>query len=75
MLYECYTLLYNAMVDSSFSYGSAVWGIRSFSVMNTVQNRACRYFLGVGKYTPNSAVQGEIALQGLCKGQEDLPEN
>ena len=60
MPYECYTKLYDALVDSVIQYGSAVWGYRSFSTINTVQNRACRYFLGVGRYAPNVAVQGDM---------------
>ena len=32
----------------------------SFSCINAVQFRACRYFLGVGKYTPTAAVSGDM---------------
>ena len=33
------------------SYGAAIWGSKSFSCINAVQNRAMIFFLGVGKYT------------------------
>ena len=72
MPYNCFSKLYDALVQSIFSYGAAIWGDREFSSVNAVQNRACRFFLGVGKYTPNSAVQGDmgwalsIHKQWLC---------
>ena len=34
-------------------------GFKAFSSMNSVYNRASRYFLGVGKYVSNMAVQGD----------------
>ena len=35
-------------------------GNKSFSCINAVHNRAMRFYLGVGKYTPNAAVSGEM---------------
>ncbi len=37
-----------------------LWGTQSYKCINTVQNRAARYFLNVGRYTPNAAVNGDI---------------
>ncbi|MEW8547938.1 MAG: reverse transcriptase family protein, partial [Candidatus Thiodiazotropha sp.] len=54
-----FTKLYDAMVWSVISYGAAIWGNRQFSCINTVQLRAARYYMGVGRYTPNAAVQGD----------------
>ena len=56
MPYKVFTKLYNALVQSIIDYGVAIWGYKEFSSINAVQNRACRYFLGVGKYTPTAAV-------------------
>jgi len=36
-------------------------GVNSYSCINVVQNHSMRFFLGVGKYTPNDAVAGEMA--------------
>ncbi|CAG2241599.1 unnamed protein product [Mytilus edulis] len=47
------------MVWSTISYGAAVWGDKSFSCINAVQNKAIRFFMGVGRYTPNVAVNGD----------------
>ena len=60
MPFECFSKLYDALVLSIINYGSAVWGTREYSVINAVHNRACRFFLGVGKYTPSAAVQGDM---------------
>lgn len=58
--HNCFKKLYETLVDSVISYGSPIWGYKTFSTINAVQNRACRFFLGVGKYTPNSAVQRDM---------------
>ena len=60
MPYEVFTGLYDNMVWSTISYGAAIWGTKEFSAINAVQNRAIRFFLGVGRYTPNVAVGGEM---------------
>jgi len=59
--YNVFTKLYDAVVWSVVSYGAAIWCFRSFSCLNAVNNRAMRYYLGVGKYTPNTALAGEMA--------------
>ncbi|XP_053380394.1 uncharacterized protein LOC128548887 [Mercenaria mercenaria] len=58
--YDVYTKLYNSLVWPVIDYGSAIWGLKSFSCINAIHNRAMRFFLGVGKYTPNAAVVGEM---------------
>ena len=60
MPFDVYKKLYYTTVWSVISYGAAVWGVKEYSVINTVQNKACRFFLGVGKYTPNAAVNGDM---------------
>ena len=42
------------------SYGASIWGTQEYSCINSVQHRACRFFLGVGKFTPNAAVEGDM---------------
>ena len=60
MPYEVFTGLYDNMVWSTISYGAAIWGTKEFSAINAVQNRAIRFFLGVGRFIPNVAVGGEM---------------
>lgn len=61
--YKCYTKLYESMVMSIIRYGAAVWGHREYSEINAVHNRMCRYFLGVNKYSPNVAIQGDMGTR------------
>ena len=51
------------MIWTVTAYGAAVCGDRLFSCINAVQNRAMRFFLGTGKYTPTAAVSGDMGLQ------------
>ena len=37
-----------------------IWGTECFSCIQAVHNRAARYFLNVGKYTPVAAVNGVV---------------
>ena len=58
--YSTFTKLFDSLVWPVISYGAAIWGTRDFSCINAVQNRAIRSFMGVGKYTPNDAIQGDM---------------
>ena len=60
MPYDVFTKLYDSVVWPIFSYGAAIWGSKSFSYINAVQNRAMRFFLGTGKYTPMASIFGEM---------------
>ena len=58
--YGTFTKLYESTVTSVINYGASIWGTREYSCINIVQHRACRFFLGVGKFTPNAAVEGDL---------------
>lgn len=58
--FNCFTKLYDSLVLPIIMYGAAVWGTREYSCINAIHNRACRFFLGVPKHTPNLAVQGDM---------------
>ena len=60
MPYEVFTKLFNSVVQPVIDYGASIWGTRDFACINSVQHKACRFFLGVGKYTPNIASEGEL---------------
>ena len=60
MPFSVYTKLYDTLVMSVINYGSMIWGVREYSCINSIHNRACRFFLGVGRYTPNAAIQGDM---------------
>ncbi len=60
MLYDVFKQLYNALVQPVIDCGAGIWGIGNFSCIESVQYKACRFFLVVGKYTPNKAIEGEM---------------
>ena len=59
MPFECFTQCYGATVQSIIDFSAAIWGTKSMSCINAVQNRACRYF-SYFRYAPNAAINGEM---------------
>ena len=59
--YVTFSKLYDTLVWPIMDYSSAIWGTRDYNVVNKIHNQACRFFLGVGKYTPTCAVNCEMA--------------
>ncbi len=72
MHFSTFSKLYDTMVWPCISYGASVWGSRDVSAVNAVHHRAIRFFLGVGKYAPNVAINGDtgwippIVRQWVC---------
>ena len=59
---KCFKKLYFSMVLPVIHYGSSIWGQKRFSSIDAVHNKACRFIMGVGRYAPNAAVQGDTGL-------------
>ena len=57
--FSTFTKLYDSMVWSIIDFGASVWGFMSFSCITAIQNRALRFYMGVGRYTPNAGVAGD----------------
>lgn len=55
-VYDCFTELFDACVMPVSLYGAGIWGHK----ISTIQNRACRYFLGVPTQSPNVGTRGEM---------------
>ena len=49
MPHGVFSTLFDSSVWSVISNGSAIWGYKSFACINSIQNRAMRFSLGVGK--------------------------
>ena len=66
MTFECFTKCYDATVYATcaIDYSAPLWGTQSISCINALQNRACRYFLGLGRYAPKAAVNGDMGWVG-----------
>ncbi len=58
--HDVFKKLFDSMVWPVIAYGAAIWGTRSYACINAIQNRAMRYFLGVGRYAPTAAVSGDM---------------
>ena len=57
---DAYTNLYTSLVEPILYYCSGIWGLTGSIKVNTVQNKACRYFLGVGKNAANLTTRGDM---------------
>ena len=60
MSYDVYTKLYTSLVEPILYYCSGKWGLTEYAKVNTVQNKACRNFLGIGKNAANLATRGDM---------------
>ena len=58
--YQTFTKLYHTCEAPILDYGSGVGGYNRFSKIETIQNRALRYFLAVHRFAPNHAIQGDM---------------
>ena len=58
--YEIFTKLYQSLVEPVMLYGAALWGSKGYNKLNVIQNRACKYFLGVPRSTSNVACMGDM---------------
>ena len=69
MPYQCYTKCFDALVCPIINYGASIWGTRSFSCIEAVLNRACRFFMGLGRYAPNCGIQGDMGWTPVLQDQ------
>ena len=60
MFYGKFSQLYNSLKVPIVTCSTCIWGHSSYVVVNTVQNNASKYFLGVGKYPSNNAAVGDM---------------
>ena len=58
--FSVFTKLYDNTVFPVISYAASVWSVKTISCIKTIQNRACRFFLDVNRYAPNTAVAGDM---------------
>ena len=58
--YFTFTKLFDTLVWSVIEYGASLWGTKDYSCVNSVKNRAMRFFMGVGRYTPNLSLYGDM---------------
>ena len=57
---KTYEKLYSPCVVPILDYQSSVWGYKEYNNINSDQNRNIRYFLGVHRFAPKLAINGDI---------------
>ena len=70
MSYDVYTKLITTIVEPVLFYGAGIWGINTYKEVETVLNKACRYFLGVGKNASNLATRGDMGWSSCATKQK-----
>ena len=58
--YETFRKLFDSGVQPILIYGSSIWGLKIFKDIDRVINRACRYYVGLHKFTPIPALYSEM---------------
>ena len=58
--YNTYKKLYDMCVAPILDYSAGVWGHKYVSQIESVQNKAMKFFLGVHKFAPTDAVYGDL---------------
>ena len=58
--YHTFTKLYNACVAPVILYSIAIWGMKEYTKINTVQIKAMKVFLSVNTFTSNACIYGDM---------------
>ncbi len=61
MGYRTYSKLFDSLVCPVMDYGSSIWGGKSYDSLNSVFNRAQRFFTGVHRLCPIDGFTGDMA--------------
>ena len=57
---KSYEKLYSSCVVPILDYQSSIWGYKDYNDIDSVQNRSIRYFLGVHRFAPKLAINGDV---------------
>ena len=60
----------NSIVEPVLFYCAGIWGNRYYREINTVLNKACRYFLGTSKNASNLATRGDMGIDSCIVKQK-----
>ena len=58
--YYTYTSLFKSGICPILDYCSEVWGYKNYPEINAIQNKAIRIFLGVHRFAPIAALNGDM---------------
>ena len=62
MGFRAFKKCYDACITKISDYSAGVWGLGVYPKLDSVHNRALRCYLGVHKYAPIAALQGEMGF-------------
>ncbi len=57
--FSTFTIHFRTGVVPILDYCSGIWGYQSFGQIDTFQNRAIHFYLGLHKFEPNLAINGD----------------
>ncbi|CAC5406288.1 unnamed protein product [Mytilus coruscus] len=63
MSFEVYTKLYKTLIEPVLLYGAGLWGHNNWREVQTIQNKACRLFMGSSSNASNVAVLGDLGYK------------
>ena len=70
---QAFSSLYESLVIPRMDYGAGVWGYRTFPKLQTIQNKAIRHILGVGKNCPVDLLEGDSGWMPVwCRHQFEM---
>ena len=58
--FNTFSSLFTSGVVPILDYCSSVWGFQSYNQIDSVQNRAIRFYLGTHRFSPNLAINGDV---------------
>ena len=57
--FKTYEKLYYNCVVPILEYGSSTWGFKTYKCLDNIHNRSMRYYLGVHRFAPVTALNGD----------------
>ncbi len=69
MDHKMFTSLYETLVQPILNYGASLWGPKQQQYIRNVQNKACKFYLGVNGNTSNMAARGDMGWLSSIRQQ------
>ncbi len=69
MGHKMFTSLYETLVQPILNYGAGLWRTKQQRYIRNVQNKACKFYLGLNGNKSNVAARGDIGWLSLLRQQ------
>ena len=60
--FDSFNKLFKATIEPILDYGCEIWNLKGFKIIDDIQFRAMRYFMGINKFAPLVGIQGKTGL-------------